>query len=153
MENWERGLGKSAHVSFELVVEEKSASQRLSWKFKFDTLKRGSTFAVVFNITRSRMNSAGLFFSLNVFFLCNWPTESHVKLHLTHNNIRSVESPDPDSFLDGLFQKYGANGSMDVNQFKELLKEVRSGDKDSSSVKNKKISENGNLRVSGRHAL
>ena len=99
------------------------------------------------------MNSAGLFFSLNVFFLCNWPTESHVKLHLTHNNIRSVESPDPDSFLDGLFQKYGANGSMDVNQFKELLKEVRSGDKDSSSVKNKKISENGNLRVSSRHAL
>ena len=79
------------------------------------------------------MNSAGLVFSLSVFFLCYWPTESYVKVHLTHRNIRNAEAPDPDpdSFLNELFQKYGANGSMDDNQFKELLKKVEIGDKDS----------------------
>ena len=84
------------------------------------------------------MNSSGLFFALSVFLLCNWTTESHVKYLLTRRNIRSAGSPDTDSFLNYLFQKYGANGSMDVNQFKELLKEVRIGDKDSSSAKESK---------------
>ena len=61
------------------------------------------------------MNSAGLVLSLSVVFLCYWPTESYVKVHLTHRNIRSIKSPNPDSFLNDLFQKYGANGSMDIN--------------------------------------
>ena len=100
------------------------------------------------------MNSAGLVLSLSVVFLCYWPTESYVKVHLTHRNIRSIKSPNPDSFLNDLFQKYGANGSMDVNQFKELLKEVRIGDKDSSSAKeSKRVSENGNSQVSTPHAV
>ena len=100
------------------------------------------------------MNSAGLVFSLSVFFLCYWPTESYVKVHLTHDNIRSVKSIDPDSFLNDLFQKYGANGSMDVKQFKELLKEVIIGDKDSSSAKeSKRVTENGNSQVSTPHAV
>ena len=97
------------------------------------------------------MNSAGLVFSLSVFFLCYWPIESYVKVH---GNIRSVESPDPDSFLNDLFQKYGANGSMDVKQFKKLLKEVRIGDEDSSSAKESKgVMDNGNSQVSTPHAV
>ena len=100
------------------------------------------------------MNSAGLVFSLSVFFLCYWPTESYVKVHLTHDNIRSVKAPDPDSFLNDLFQKYGANGSMDVKQFKKLLKEVRIGDEDSSSAKESKgVMDNGNSQVSTPHAV
>ena len=55
-------------------------------------------------------------------FMCM--SYSHV---LTHDGIRSVSEPKPGSFIDNVFDKYGTNNSITLQEFKELLKNLYSG--------------------------
>ena len=51
-------------------------------------------------------------------------TDSHV---LSHEDARSLNEPAPESFVDRLFEGYGTNKSMNLQQFNSLLKELNVG--------------------------
>lgn len=51
-------------------------------------------------------------------------TGSHI---FSHSGVRSISGPEPDSFVDRLFEEYGRNKSMNLRQFDSLLKELKIG--------------------------
>lgn len=51
-------------------------------------------------------------------------TASHI---FSHTGVRSISGPEPDSFVDRLFEEYGGNKSMNLKQFDVLLKELKIG--------------------------
>ncbi|KAL9979336.1 hypothetical protein ACROYT_G016986 [Oculina patagonica] len=53
-----------------------------------------------------------------------WRTDSHV---FSHDDARSINGPAPESFVDSLFEEYGTNKSMSLQQFSSLLKELKLG--------------------------
>ena len=53
-----------------------------------------------------------------------WRTGSHV---FSHDDARSLNGPAPESFVDSLFEEYGTNKSMSLEQFSSLLKELKLG--------------------------
>ena len=74
-------------------------------------------------------------FNLSLFYLCfcfltyKSQTDGMVhRAHISHSGIRSVESQNTEIFVDSLFEKYGINGSMNLEQFKNLLKTLEIGD-------------------------
>ena len=48
-------------------------------------------------------------------------TDGFRRGHISHTDIRSVDSEDPNIFVNDLFEKYGNNGSMNLEQFRSLL--------------------------------
>lgn len=51
-------------------------------------------------------------------------TDCHV---FSHDDARSLDGPAPGSFVDSLFEEYGTNNSMTLEQFGVLLKELKVG--------------------------
>ena len=51
-------------------------------------------------------------------------TDSHV---FSHDDARSINGPTAKSFVDSLFQEYGTNKSMSLQQFSSLMKELKIG--------------------------
>ena len=51
-------------------------------------------------------------------------TESHV---FSHDDARSINGPAAKSFVDNLFEEYGTNKSMSLQQFSSLMKELKIG--------------------------
>lgn len=51
-------------------------------------------------------------------------TDSHI---FSHDDARSLNGPAADSFVDSLFEEYGTNRSMSLQQFSSLLKELKLG--------------------------
>ena len=51
-------------------------------------------------------------------------TDSHV---FSHEDARSLNGPAAQSFVDSLFEEYGTNKSMNLEQFSALMKEVKIG--------------------------
>ncbi|XP_068721180.1 metal cation symporter ZIP14-like isoform X1 [Montipora capricornis] len=70
-----------------------------------------------------RTNACKILAHLWIFVLFS-ATDSHV---LSHAGVRSVSGPSARSFVDSLFEEYGANKSMNLNQFDALLKELKIG--------------------------
>lgn len=50
--------------------------------------------------------------------------DSHV---FSHDDARSINGPAAESFVDSLFEEYGTNKSMNLQQFNSLLKELQVG--------------------------
>ena len=51
-------------------------------------------------------------------------TDSHV---FSHEDARSLNGPAAQSFVDSLFEEYGTNKSMNLEQFSALMKELKVG--------------------------
>ena len=51
-------------------------------------------------------------------------TDSHV---FSHDDARSINEPAANSFVDSLFEEYGSNKSMSLQQFSSLMKELKIG--------------------------
>ena len=51
-------------------------------------------------------------------------TDSHV---FSHDDARSINEPAAESFVDSLFEEYGSNKSMSLQQFSSLMKELKIG--------------------------
>ena len=43
------------------------------------------------------------------------------------NNIRSINLSAPGTFVDSIFDEFGSNSSMNLNQFSMLLRELKIG--------------------------
>ena len=77
-------------------------------------------------------------------------TDSHV---LSHEDARSINGPAPGSFADRLFEEYGTNKSMSLQQFNSLLKELNVGSitretKNSNGLGQENAVKNGHSKVS-----
>lgn len=65
--------------------------------------------------------------------------DSHV---FSHDDARSINGPE--SFVDSLFEEYGTNKSMNLQQFNSLLKELQVG-----SITREKTSNTGSAKENG----
>lgn len=68
-------------------------------------------------------------------------TDSHV---FSHDDARSISGPAPGSFVDSLFEEYGTNKSMSLQQFSSLLKELKLG-----SITRETTSKTGSAKENG----
>ena len=82
-------------------------------------------------------------FSLFCFSTLIRTTDSHI---LSHDDARSINGPEAQSFVDSLFGKYGTNESMNLQQFGTLLKELKVG---SVHAKGRSESARGNKEKKG----
>lgn len=60
---------------------------------------------------------------LSILAIIPW-ADSHV---FSHDDARSINGPTAKSFVDSLFQEYGTNKSMSLQQFSSLMKELKIG--------------------------
>jgi len=69
-------------------------------------------------------SKAGCFVTLLTILAIIPRTDSHV---FSHDDARSINGPTAKSFVDSLFQEYGTNKSMSLQQFSSLMKELKIG--------------------------
>ena len=63
-----------------------------------------------------------------VALLCSFVLIRTADTHVfSHDDARSLNGPAPGSFVDSLFEEYGTNKSMNLEQFSTLLKELKVG--------------------------
>ncbi|CAH3142152.1 unnamed protein product [Porites evermanni] len=73
-------------------------------------------------------------------------TDSHV---FSHDDARSLNGPVAQSFVDRLFEEYGANKSMNLKQFSALLKELKVGSMYTTGQKSSSETAKGNVATNG----
>ena len=73
-------------------------------------------------------------------------TDSHV---FSHDDARSLNEPVAQSFVDRLFEEYGANKSMNLTQFSALLKELKVGSMYSTEQRSSSETAKGNVAANG----
>ena len=66
------------------------------------------------------------------------------------NNIRSVNLSAPGTFVDSIFDEFGSNNSMNLNQFNMLLRELKIG---SSSEEQTNEGEDLKVRAYRMHSI
>ena len=96
----------------------------------------------------SSMDSANAWTILPLlcFFALIRTTDSHV---FSHDDARSLNGPVAQSFVDRLFEEYGANKSMNLKQFSALLKELKVGSMYTTRQKSSSETDKGNVATNG----
>ena len=108
-----------------------------------DALQKGA-----FLLYNSSMDSTNAWTVLLLlcFFALIRTTDSHV---FSHDDARSLNGPVAQSFVDRLFEEYGANKSMNLKQFSALLKELKVGSMYTTGQKSSSETAKGNVATNG----